>query len=1015
MNETLDGDINFSGSPIPPPNVDNIPPQLKSRKIWVLHKDKVPFQVNGAPAKTNDSQTWNFLVDVLKAYIENPNKYDGIGFAMDGSIGGIDLDHCFNDDGTIEPWASFFLEAMGKLTNNLFYAEKSPSGKGLHIVFLIDKVRDDVVYDIGDKKHVEFRFKGRYFTYTGDVYEGHDKLTAIRIDDLNEIIGEFEHTFFDALSKEAQRRIRNKHAVTETNNGFKEPSVPIKTLVEYYGQTYASLRNMNGRTSKNEVIGEHPIHGSTTGRNFTIDFDKNVWHCFRHGHGGGINSLIAIMEGIVRCEEWHPNYFDEHPDVLVKVREIKAKKFNVKTKEGQEGPRELKADEIKRIVELLDEAYRGEYRQDIAVNLAGMLAKGGIHIVSSAELFKALMDEDGEEREHRIRALLNAYRENGWRIEDYKDKINGILGTDVSGLISDHYDHSEAQRGLLDTLSASVDAVKASTIIMELNEILRTISPFKGDIVSVKIEDAKSIYAVAYFNNKVLAKVKRSVDGDTGEVKYITVTKVAFGVPDQIKVIEDKLTGERKLRVKWVDTVGEKWYEGTIDDIASAIRRTSFVTKENAFKDVFSAIIDTMIKKGRAEVIKGYTRPGIYAEENGDVIASNVKIADGNEIQELKDALLLLNDIASYQKHKEKFATAIRWFVPSPFIFASKQRGKTVKWLYLYGTSNAGKTTIADIGLSLFRGCTNTLLEPLDFKHKGGAVVSSEYRLGKRLNTSTFPTVLNEPKGIFENPKLVEMIKSAYEDLEAREAGDTKYLALSPLVFTSNTYIQMDGALRRRLLTIKFSLSDVQDADKIREFNQKVKPRLGSLGIIGQFIVKTYLERGAKILDEYNYDEEAKAILTELYETAGLEVPDWVSMTYNEDEEEVDVVNLFRGFLHSYFINAKRQSQELFQNNTTLSEIIVQLLMFNRTNHVALQRKRGANDAENVVVFAEIQYDQLYPKELRQLAFSEIVEKMGQRYGNVYAGNRQGKGMKMPLKDFIQFVAGEEATVNPTP
>jgi hypothetical protein len=89
--------------------------------------------------------------------------------------------------------------------------------------------------------------------------------------------------------------------------------------------------------------------------------------------------------------------------------------------------------------------------------------------------------------------------------------------------------------------------------------------------------------------------------------------------------------------------------------------------------------------------------------------------------------------------------------------------------------------------------------------------------------------------------------------------------------------------------------------------------------------------------------------------------------------------------------------------------------MFNRTNHVALQRKRGANDAENVVVFAEIQYDQLYPKELRQLAFSEIVEKMGQRYGNVYAGNRQGKGMKMPLKDFIQFVAGEEATVNPTP
>ena len=36
----------------------------------------------------------------------------------------------------------------------------------------------------------------------------------------------------------------------------------------------------------NEYYGEHPIHGSTTGRNFWVNEAENVWHCFRHDTGG---------------------------------------------------------------------------------------------------------------------------------------------------------------------------------------------------------------------------------------------------------------------------------------------------------------------------------------------------------------------------------------------------------------------------------------------------------------------------------------------------------------------------------------------------------------------------------------------------------------------------------------------------------------------------------------------------------------------------------------------------------
>ncbi len=52
----------------------------------------------------------------------------------------------------------------------------------------------------------------------------------------------------------------------------------------------------------NKYMGVHPVHGSTTGGNFSIDTNKNLWHCFRHGSGGEALSLIAVLENIIPCE-----------------------------------------------------------------------------------------------------------------------------------------------------------------------------------------------------------------------------------------------------------------------------------------------------------------------------------------------------------------------------------------------------------------------------------------------------------------------------------------------------------------------------------------------------------------------------------------------------------------------------------------------------------------------------------------------------------------------------------------
>jgi len=60
------------------------------------------------------------------------------------------------------------------------------------------------------------------------------------------------------------------------------------------------------RRQGDEYYGSHPVHGSKTGRNFWVNPSKNVWHCFRHGVGGGPLSWVAVEDGILRCEDVGP-------------------------------------------------------------------------------------------------------------------------------------------------------------------------------------------------------------------------------------------------------------------------------------------------------------------------------------------------------------------------------------------------------------------------------------------------------------------------------------------------------------------------------------------------------------------------------------------------------------------------------------------------------------------------------------------------------------------------------------
>ena len=119
-------------------NYDGIPAELKAVPNWCTWKwvveagkrKKIPHQVNGERAKSNDPKTWTTFKIAYAAYTETEGAFDGICCMMSTKPENyvfIDIDHCVKDR-VIEPWALDIVERFDS------YTEISQSGKGLHII-----------------------------------------------------------------------------------------------------------------------------------------------------------------------------------------------------------------------------------------------------------------------------------------------------------------------------------------------------------------------------------------------------------------------------------------------------------------------------------------------------------------------------------------------------------------------------------------------------------------------------------------------------------------------------------------------------------------------------------------------------------------------------------------------------------------------------------------------------------------------------------------------------------------
>ena len=210
---------------------DNLP--YKDSPSWTLWKKetrngkpaKVPYQVNGNRAKSNDSTTWAKFDTVFMAY-QDIGGFDGICWMMPVKPSGlifIDIDHCIKN-GVIEPWAQEIVDDFNS------YTEKSQSEHGLHILIT------------GEKPIRKCRKHGSPFEIydclrpcylTGDVVEAHTTIEA-RLEPLDRL---FEAIFADEMrqANEPQKK------TTPGESSLSDEALILKATLSKGGNEFKAL------------------------------------------------------------------------------------------------------------------------------------------------------------------------------------------------------------------------------------------------------------------------------------------------------------------------------------------------------------------------------------------------------------------------------------------------------------------------------------------------------------------------------------------------------------------------------------------------------------------------------------------------------------------------------------------------------------------------------------------------------------------------------------------------------
>lgn len=530
------------------------------------------------------------------------------------------------------------------------------------------------------------------------------------------------------------------------------------------------------------------------------------------------------------------------------------------------GTRHLNDEQIQHLIYILNPVLNGpldyELIKDASINVAQQLKKEDINYESSLTLFGHLQIN------------IEYLREGYLNKEEIKLPLHELLTTHPSG--------------------STLDKESAKKISKELKE---TIKRPRHEGMIVGAVGSTRLIVMDPRTRTVNEEHIKEVNGRD----YSTSDTIIKAYPEDLIVYDNPIAQEtRQFQCNWKSTVSNRILKtgpASASEIADEMSASGYIINERRGKDTVKIVFNTLIENSLATMKSEVETPGFYYNDtDGQIKIIKYELPNEIEKEDLIQGIETLEEFAGwFETQIDVLATVFKWGLISPFIFAIKQIGGWVRWMYLYGNGGTGKTTLGEMVLYLWGEPDN------ESNNIGGSNFDTEARIGNRLKQFTFPLLVNEPGGLFERKGPSELIKTAIEQITSRGKYMGKHYktipALAPVCFTANQKFPDDDAFDRRLWGCLFTRGERKsDEEKARfnetfQINNKKQCRLHDLKAIAQYISVEILSDPGLL--EKDWQETINMLLVRMYVDVNKKPPEWL-LKWSKIETIEDLDELHR-------------------------------------------------------------------------------------------------------------------------
>lgn len=276
-------------------NAEAIPDTIRQEIRWVCWEwkrtknkwTKRPIQPDGKAASSTDPTTWTTFAAALEAYKQNPD-IAGIGFVLGDGYAGVDLDCC------VDPETGEAAEYVAEVTERLdSYAEVSPSKTGVKVLVRGAKPKGRTQSRADAPHECECYDGARFFTVTGQRWEGTPETVEHRTDAL-------EWFFFNYIDTKKKTPSRPETVSIDCGGDDVETArEALANITATYASTYGDWVRvgMACRSVHPSALLDDWVAWSRDGNGYESDDDcREKWEKLTPDGSVGIGTLVYLAK-----------------------------------------------------------------------------------------------------------------------------------------------------------------------------------------------------------------------------------------------------------------------------------------------------------------------------------------------------------------------------------------------------------------------------------------------------------------------------------------------------------------------------------------------------------------------------------------------------------------------------------------------------------------------------------------------------------------------------------------------